>query len=97
MKIEIKRKIIRIVKSLINYSPAKDEGLKVPVPVRKIKRAKIDFIYTDEEIKKIDKGQIEFGLGLKLLNNLREEKLIKFTYDKVPEGTIVRVVLTIIE
>jgi len=68
MRIETKRKIIRIIGELINYYPTKDEGLTVPVSIKRIINVKCEQEYENDELTKISDHQVRFAAILDIIS-----------------------------
>jgi len=81
MKIETKRRIVRAVKALLNYSVTKDTALTIPVQVSRIRKVQSKQMYSKKDLLMIEERTIEFSSVLQIVEELNKNKLIKF--DKI--------------
>jgi len=88
MKIETKKKIIKWVMNMLNYSEYMNPAPNWKVVEKKIMIARAEMIYPKHEIKLISDDQIRFGLNFRLIDELMANNAIAYTQENVeyPEG-----------
>ena len=92
MKIETKRRIVRAVKALLNYSVTKDTALTIPVQVSRIRKVQSRQIYSKKDLLMISESTIEFSSILQILEELNKNKLITFERVHCENGKYVQVI-----
>jgi len=79
MKIETKKKIIKWVMNILNYSEYMNPAPNWKIVEKKIMIVQSEHIYLKTEIKMIPDEQIKFELNIPLINELMSINAIQYT------------------